>query len=287
MSKIIDIIAPAGPLTPQVLTKISEFLQTQGLTARIPENILGEDLLCANDDQTRAQLLQQALLAKDSDFIWCARGGYGLTKLIPSLKKLKKPKIKKTVLGFSDVTALHLFLSQKWGWHTIHGPNASSVVEQKVNKETITATEQIFKGKHHWQYALTPINQSADNANISGDLTGGNLSLIEASLGTFWQIESKKKILLIEEANEWTYRAERSLIHLEQAQAFKNIKALILGNFSHDSSLEEEKITTMLKRFAEQQNFPIFRSNFFGHGQQNAPWIYGPAKIENHQLIQK
>lgn len=284
-SKIIDIIAPSGTFPENVLHKISKYLEEQGLNARIPENILGKDLLCANTDEQRAKLLQQAILSNDSNFIWSARGGYGLTKLIPTLKNLK-PNQQKTFLGFSDATALHLFATQEWGWHTIHGPSAKQVVEHNVSKESLDKVHQIFAGNFTCEYTLNPINQAAKNIEIKAELTGGNLAIIEAGLGTCWHINTNNKILMLEEANEWTYRIERALVHLQQCDVFKNIKALILGNFSHESDREEQKTKTMLERFANQQDFPIFHTNVFGHGTENCAWSYNTATLSNNRLKQ-
>lgn len=287
MKKIIDVIATSGAFPASDLVKMADFLKSKGFEARIPANILGEDLLCANNETTRLELLKQALYSTDSDLIWCVRGGYGATPLLPGLKDLAPPQLKKNLIGFSDITALHLFLTQQWGWQTTHGAALRQLAERNINTESLLLNEALLSGGIEVDQSLTPLNTAAQNVHISGVLTGGNLKLIEASLGTFWQINAQDKILMLEEVSEFDYRVARSLVHLEQAGVLKQIKALVLGCFNYDNHPEQEvKIQKYLDEFAKMQSFPVFRALFFGHTQINNPWKYAPAQIEGLRLIQ-
>ncbi len=285
MSKIVDIVAPSGAFAAELLPKITAFLQQYGMVARIPEDILGQDLLSANTDSVRLALLKKALLAEDSDFIWCVRGGSGATRLLPGLKEVKSPLHKKTLMGFSDITALHLFLKQAWGWETIHGPTARQVIAGDVSAAGIG---QLLQGiTTQVDYPIRPMNQAAEQVQGSGTLTGGNLKLVESSLSTFWQIDTQNKILMLEDINELAYRVDRSLVHLWQAGLFYQLKALIFGDFTHSDPAEVSKVTAVLERFATEMNIPVFRGQFFGHGTHNAPWKYAAAEINQGVLRQR
>lgn len=286
---IIDIIAPSGPFPAQDIPILRAYIESKGHTARISEHILGPDLLSANSDAERFAQLKAALLAEDSDLIWCARGGYGTTRLLPELIQLTPPKKKKTLIGFSDITALHLFLSEHWGWQTLHGPTLGQMTKADLGKKSIQLTEALlFNHKPVINYALTPFNAAAKSGlSLQAVLSGGNLKLIEASLGTIWQINTQPKILVLEEINEYDYRVDRSLVHLAQAQVFDSVHAIILGDFTHEIPNYEDKIKAVLKRFAESLNIPVFRLPGVGHGKENLPWFYKNAMIQEQHLKQQ
>lgn len=287
---LVDVIAPSGSFEASFLEEAQNYLEAKGLQVRIPKHILGEDLFSANTDAMRGAQLKAALLAPDSRFVWPVRGGYGITRILPVLKELPIPPLKKTLMGFSDVTALHLFLTQKWGWNTVHGASLMQTVEKRMTEESLKQTEALlFSGVSHLDYEITPLNVAARaNSVTSGVLTGGNLKIVESGLATFWQVDAKDKILILEDVNEHAYRLDRILVHLEQAGIFQSIRALIFGDFTMENKPEEEeKIEKTLARFSALQRFPIFRLPGIGHGKANFPWIYGPAKINSHRLQQK
>lgn len=122
LGDVVDLIAPGFGSSPSEIRGAVRFLKSWGLSPRVPKDLLGTDVLCSNSDVRRFRFLQRALLAADSKAIWCLRGGYGANRLLPFLDELKIPAQNKVLLGYSDVTSLHLFLNHQWGWNTIHGP---------------------------------------------------------------------------------------------------------------------------------------------------------------------
>ncbi|MCX7122827.1 MAG: LD-carboxypeptidase [Gammaproteobacteria bacterium] len=285
---IIDVIAPSGSFPAADVAALRAYIESKGHTARIPDQILGPDLLAANSDAERFKQLKAALYAEDSTIIWCVRGGYGATRLLPDLQALPPPKHQKILIGFSDITALHLFLSQKWGWPTLHGASLRQMAKADLNAHSIQLTEAlVFEKKPIINYALMPMNPAAQNSiSIEAALTGGNLKLLEASLGTSWQINTQPKILILEEINEYDYRVDRSLVHLAQAQVFESVSAIILGDFTHEFPAHEAKLEAVLKRFAHEIRLPVFRRPGIGHGTENLPWLYAPAQLNASRLIQ-
>ncbi|WP_010597494.1 LD-carboxypeptidase [Rickettsiella massiliensis] len=106
---IIDLIAPAGRCPAEALQKVDTLLHHWQLIPRRDPKLLGDDLLCANSDEERFSQLKQALYNTDSSAVWCLRGGYGCTRLIPNLLPVAPPTLNKLFIGFSDITTLHLF----------------------------------------------------------------------------------------------------------------------------------------------------------------------------------
>src|SRR5579862_2080635 len=104
---VVDVIAPGFRCTDEQLRGGIEYLQGQGLVARVPADLFGEDLLCANSDRQRFAQLRKALFARDSRALWCVRGGYGAIRIIQRLQALKPPSQAKLLIGYSDATTLH------------------------------------------------------------------------------------------------------------------------------------------------------------------------------------
>lgn len=283
-NSIVDIIAPASGITDtSIIEKVKSLLASWQLTPRIAPDIFGPDLLCANSDEKRLQKLKGALLNSSSQAIWCLRGGYGCTRLIPFLLKLIPPEKSKLFIGFSDITGLHLFLQQKWRWQTVHGPTLNQVVHHLIEEENINELKKVIFGQlHELTYLLTPYHKPATLDSIQTSLTGGSLSLVQTSLGTDWQIEAKDKILFLEDVNEVAYRIDRMLQHLQQSGMFTHVKAILFGDFTFSTKLEEEKkIQAVLERFAKEQNFPVLRCPNIGHGKRNRCLPFGiPALLD-------
>ena len=271
-NSIVDVIAPASQVTDKaIIEKVKTLFSSWQLIPRISPDLFGPDLLCANSDEQRFQQLKNALLNLTSDAIWCLRGGYGSTRLISSLLKLTTPKKCKLFIGFSDITALHLFLQQKWHWQTLHGPTLNQVTHHVIPSENIIELKKIiFEQLPELKYFLNPYQKSNSLDLIQAPITGGSLSLVQTSLGTDWQIETKEKILFLEDVNEAAYRIDRMLQQLQQSGILNHIKALLFGDFTFAIKPEEEKkIQTVLERFAMEQNFPVLRCAGIGHGKQN------------------
>lgn len=227
----------------------------------------------STDDLTRYKCLEETLLSNEDSVVWALRGGYGAAKLIPYLRLLQKPKKEKWFIGFSDMTALHLFLTQEWGWKTIHGSNIVEVLDPlKDRNNFIKIAEIITKNKKQIRIkGLRALNQSAKSGKIvTGNITGGNLTIIQTSIGTDWQIKTANKILFIEDVGVKAYQLDRSLYHLKQAGVLDGIHAIVFGACGCD----DQNILTVLTNFAAVLPVPVFKTNKFGHERINEPIIY-------------
>jgi len=195
---------------------------------------------------------------------------------IPHLIKLKPPKRPKLFVGFSDITSLHLFLSQSWGWPVIHGRTISQLsIALKQTKDRAFLKDLIFGRKESKTFKnLVPLNKSATQAlSLSGVITGGNLRMIQSSLGTPWEIRPKGKILFIEDVSERGYSLDRMFEQLIQARLFDNrIKAIIFGDFTDGKEKNGNDLTSdALLRFASRVPYPVLKGLPAGHGEINYP----------------
>jgi muramoyltetrapeptide carboxypeptidase len=268
-----------------ILDKVITLIQQWGYRARYSPTLFGEHPLYANTDDYRLENLVQALYAEDSSIIWCLRGGSGTTRLIPFLETLAPPKHHKMLIGLSDVTALLLFLSQKWGWQPIHAPTAHYAALNKLTPDALDAVRQIIQGKTtevHYE-GLMPLNSAAKSSQVvEGLLTGGNLSLVEYSIGTSWQMDSRDRILFFEDINEPAYRIAERLEHLRQALLFHNAKGILFGDFFHEEAdkYRPELVEFVLTEFSQKTEIPCFSGLPVGHRDFCRPLIVnGLAKL--------
>lgn len=219
-------------------------------------------------DTKRLVLLQKALHNPSTSIIWGYRGGYGSARLIEGLEKTKPPKNPKLFVGYSDLTALHLFFSQRWNWKTLHAPVAKEFIHKRSNFDLLKDVLE-KKEKRLILDDLVPLNKHAKGTH--GLLTGGNLTILSTSVGTSWQIQANDKIIFIEDVGEKGYQVDRYLLHLRQAGVFDHARAVIFGDFANPS---DTHVTYALERFASEVPIPVFKSSQFGHGTINRPLLY-------------
>jgi muramoyltetrapeptide carboxypeptidase len=276
---IVDLIATGYGVKSEDLPKYSEVIRSLGLIPRIPDDLLGEDLFCSNRQEIRQKHLINALTAEDSKAIWCIKGGYGTSALLPELYKLQQPLLNKLVIGFSDITVLHLFLNNHWGWASVHGTVLFNFVEKNVDETTLNKTKDLIFGRVNAQkHILTPLNLPAKKLDhpIGAPVTGGNLKLITTSIGTKWQLKGENRILMLEDVDEASYRVERMLLQLKQSEILNGVVAILMGEFRSDKGQEDqEKMKPVSLRFAENSDIPIYEIDGIGHSERNYPMPLG------------
>jgi muramoyltetrapeptide carboxypeptidase len=216
-------------------------------------------------------------LESEANVLWCLRGGWGSMRLLPFLDTLTPPKKPKLLIGFSDITSLHLFFTQKWNWPTLHGRTISQLSlnwsqneEQEVWKKVITGELKELNFNK-----LQPLNAAAKKTQIiKSTLTGGNLRMVQSSIGTPWQIDVKNKILFLEDVSERGYSVDRMFEQMLQMNLLKqDPAAVIFGSFTEGLEKNgEDLIPKALERFAQKVDYPVLSGLPCGHGvHQNYP----------------
>ena len=277
---VVDLVAPGfAPSRSEVRGAVS-FLRGWGLRPRVAPSLLGHDVLCSNTDKKRFQFLRKALLCKDSKAIWCLRGGYGANRLLPDLNGLRRPSQSKVLIGYSDVTTLHLFLNHKWGWNSIHGPlldrfgqGEGRPRDEKEMKALLFGEKKLLEFSE-----LRPINGKASRAEtFRAQITGGNLTTWVSSLGTPWEASPRGKILFFEDIGEQGRKVDRRLVQMEQAGHLRGVRAMIFGEFIGGAQSNGRYLwRDVIKRFASQAPFPVFDHFPAGHGPAQRPIPFGP-----------
>lgn len=282
---IIDVVAPGYPTKPEEIQGAHDFLLKWKLVPRIPQDIVKPHFLHAHEDEERFDFLKAAIQSKDSNTIWCLRGGYGSNRLLPHLAKMKKPKEQKLLIGISDISSLHTFVTQEWGWVTVHGPLldrlGKNLVAPKYEKEL---KDMLFGKTTHIEFKnLKALNKAAkQSATVKGKVTGGNLTVIQSTLGTPWQIETAGKFLFIEDLGERGYRIDRMLEQFRQAGLLKKCKGLLLGDFigGEEPATGQNNFNKVFKRWSEDLEIPVFQGLQAGHAAIQRPVPFNaPAEL--------
>lgn len=276
---LVDIVAPGSACGLAELLGASQSLKEMGLVPRYSRDLFqGKNPILSAPDSHRFLQLKRALLDSQSEAVWCLRGGYGSLRLLPELSKLTPPKKTKLFIGYSDITSLHIFLQQQWGWSTLHAP-----VLERLGKQQMSARERralfslMFGSQKEISYKLKPLNARARRPHrLKSTLTGGNLSVLQSGIGTEWQVEPRGKFLFIEDIFEKPHRVDRMLHHFLQAGLFEGCHGVLFGDFI----LEDKKLLQLMWRkvvgpFVEKLKIPALKGLPCGHGPLQMPLPFG------------
>lgn len=231
----IALIAPASHTPRERVEKGIAFLERAGFVVQHRADLFATHRYFAGDDARRAAELEDALCDPTIRAIFCVRGGYGVTRILPrlSLERLRRDATPKIILGYSDLTALHSFVHQHLGWHTFYGPTVAYHLGF------------VAEAPENWENALHAVSSpiplgtvSAPNLRVikpgtaRGPLLGGCLTLVHASLATSYAPNLTNAILFLEDRGEKIYALDRMLTHLTQSDTLRDVRGILFGDVS-------------------------------------------------------
>ena len=274
----IHIIATGRKIDAASVQYAVKVLEAWGLEVSTGDFLISTDhsYLSASDEHRLADL-QKAFNDPTIKAILCARGGYGTTRILDDLDFSLLRKYPKWIVGFSDITALHLLL-YKNDIPSIHG--TMPVLFEAEEKSSLESLRHVLFGESVFIHTESSPQNSYGDA--TGHLIGGNLSLIVDSLGTSSQPDFTNSILVLEEIDEFYYKIDRMLTQLKRAGVFQKLNGLILGHFTniHNSDLAfGETIEAMIERVIGDRSIPIAFNFPIGHAQPNLAWRHGLRAI--------
>jgi muramoyltetrapeptide carboxypeptidase len=279
----VRIVAPAGRGSPANLSSIKAYVESLGLVAQISDNIYGDSPFYSNTDEFRAQDLIAAIRDPLCKIIWCIRGGSGCIRLVPFLDKefsSSPPAEPKLLIGYSDITALHLYVSKNFRWPTMHGPMLEGIVNGQYDPtgQSVTLLKDLIFDRINevFEPTMTRLDSRDPIGTISTEVIGGNLTLVETSVATGWEINGTGKIIFLEDVGEAAYSMERSLDHMKQAGVFASAAAVVFGDFTDPDSAALMELA--LQRFADDEEYvtcPVFSLKGIGHSSTNIPLPFG------------
>lgn len=275
---VVDVIAPAGPFDAEAFKRGLQALWDAGFAPRHRDDIFDRDGFLAGSDERRRTELLDALRAPDSRIVWCARGGYGTTRLLPDLPLDLVRDAGKLLVGFSDITALHA----RWftaGVSSLHGSMITRLATEP--DDVVSRLFSLVRGEAG--DATGPLEgRSLVPGSAEGVLFGGNLALLAALCGTPFQPDLRGTILFLEDIGERPYRIDRLLTQCRQAGLLDGIAGLALGEFSECAGPEGATADAVLSEFAQSLGVPTISALPCGHGRVNMALPFGrPARLDS------
>ena len=287
---LITLIAPGGPLTDKKIHLATQNISALGFKVKLSKNLRAKRGHMAGSDSQRLADLHSAFSDKETKAIWCVRGGDGCNRLLPDIDYRLIKRNAKALIGFSDITALISGIHRKTGLVGFHGPigawdftdynkdNLIPILVNGGNRHVIRGsekTETIFTGKG------------------TGELIGGNLSVLTALSGTGYDHDFKDKIVFIEDVGEKPRRIDRMLTQLRQANNLKKANGIILGEFDNCNPSKGDNSLSLIDTLKDRLinlNIPILYNFPFGHDKNLCTFPIGieaELDAENQQITLK
>ena len=282
----IRIVSPAGKVQKDKILPGIELLQDEGFEVLIGKHVFDKHFQYAGTDQQRATDLQEAINDPLAKAILCARGGYGTVRIIEKLNFSEILKYPKWLIGFSDVTVLHAVLN-KLGMASIHGSMPGFFLEnKKTTRSFLSLVELLSSGRSRCEVADHKMNRKGI---CSGELAGGNLSLLYSLQGTPWQLETSGKILIIEDVAEYFYHLDRMMQNLKMTGQLRNLAGMVVGGFTEMKDNESpfgKTASEIILEAVSDYDFPICFDFPVGHIPKNlAVMLGGSYQLEVSESV--
>ncbi len=272
----LGVFAPASPFDPQRFEIGSAVLQTR-FPLKLHPQLLEQQGFLAGSDSVRLAAIDALLDDPAVSGLIAARGGYGVTRLLPHLDWSRFARAQKPIVGFSDLTALHLGLHHHLGLQSIHGPVVTQFAD--LGQDALDSLALALQNAPQIYAADGPVVAAG---RAQGPLVGGCLSLVAALVGTPLLDWPTPPILALEDIGEAPYRIDRMLTQLRAAHLFKRVAGVVLGDFirCEPKPGEPTALQVLTERLGDL-GIPVLAGLPFGHGTRNLAWIHGaPAVLD-------
>jgi muramoyltetrapeptide carboxypeptidase len=268
----IGLIAPAGFMPFEKMETCIETLQEWGYNLAFGNTIhsLSQNYFSGTDEERLADL-QKMLDDKNIKAVLCARGGYGFSRIIDKISFKKFKKNPKWIIGFSDVTVLHSHIFSNYKIATLHAPMAAAFNEGGFSQPYVQSLKTALEG--------TPADYEVAGHNLNkegkakGILVGGNLCLLAHLIGSGSDINTKNKILFLEDVGEYLYNVDRLFLQLKRSGKLDKLKGLIIGGFTDSKDTERPFGLTsayeIIYEHVKDYDFPICFGFPVSHSKEN------------------
>ena len=269
----VAIVCTARKFMPEDAIPAKELLESWGLKIKLGTTIGLDSCQLGGTDAERAADFQNMMDDDNIKAIWCSRGGYGTVRIIDMLDFTKFKKHPKWIMGFSDVTVLHSHANVE-RVATLHSIMPFTVPKAPQNvKETLR--KALFG--EHIEYKVPTVSYNV-KGKATGEIVGGNLSILYSLLGSKSSLDMKDKILYIEDLDEYLYHIDRMMQNMKRNGYFDNVKGLIVGGMTdmHDNEIPfGQNAVQIITAIASQYNIPIAFNFPAGHMKDNRTLVLG------------
>ena len=262
----IRVLSLSSPVAEERLKSGCDELARLGYAPKLDrDEVLAKHGFFAGSAESRCNALKAAIAEKDTQAIICTRGGYGSNYLLDCLRiEGTAPKI---LCGFSDITSLHAYLWQNFRWVTIHGPMVAAGLDHGADAPEgydPESFERALAASKGWSVALK--GESISAGSSEGTLLGGCLNLVEATIGTPWELDTRGSILILEDRAMKPWQVDRALMHLKQAGKLRGVTGIVLGDFPESNPpAGTETVKDVVRRVLAPLGVPIVFGAPIGH----------------------
>jgi len=271
----VAIISPSFFIDEEKIVEAVTLMDKWGLKVHIGKNALKRNGTFAGSDEERLSDLQEATSDPGIKAVICSRGGYGVSRIISKVDFSPLKKYPKWYVGFSDITVLHMWLSEVCGVISVHGEMPLNFNKSRSSGNALTSLQQALFGNLQpcvWE------GQFYNSGKVTGEMTGGNLSLIYSLLGTPAEPQTDGKILFLEETGEYYYHIDRMLTSLKLAGKLERLSAMVIGGMNDlvDSKIQwSMSIEDTILGIIHEYSYPIFFNFPAGHVSDNRAFYVG------------
>ena len=284
----IGVVAPSSPIIGnniEELNKAKEIVERSGFKVKYSKNLFSNTNGYSSTAKEKADDINEMFAEKQVKMIWCAKGGNNSNSTFEYLDYELIKKNPKIICGYSDITSITNMITEKTGLVTFSGTNFKTIATDETDFSYKQALNRFVNGS----LELGTENEeyiTIQEGKTSGELIGGNLSLIRGMVAGKYSLDFTDKILFLEELGFETDPAGTSnnLYYMKQNGVFDKIKGLWIGNYEHESGILLEKIITDV--LEGEYKFPIIKSNNFGHIERKTVIPIGTkAEINTNEKV--
>ena len=272
----IGITCPAGFITLEEVQPAVQLMQSWGFKVEVGKTVGKRSFTFGGTDEERLEDLQYLLNNPNIKAIMCARGGYGVVRIIDALDFHQFKSNPKWIIGFSDITVLHSHINRNLHVVTLHSKMCNSFpadwnLAEPIQVETIESIKKALTGeKMSYTSSVSTYNRLG---KATSELIGGNLSLIATLAGTKSDLITKNKILFLEDTHEQLYNLDRMFYNLKRSGKLEHLQGLIIGGFNPkpDDAGEEfgKTIQDIVLEKVAAYNYPVCFDFPVGHQKNN------------------
>ncbi len=271
----IGVVAPSGAVQDESLDAGVHALVREGFRVELAKGILERKGYLAGENETRARALEHFFLRDDIRAILCARGGFGSVQLLPLIDARTISLHPKIFVGYSDVSALLIWLSQNCGLVTFHGPMVAVDIARGMKGRTRDFFWDTLCGNcKTWQVRVSKTVRPGTGV-VQAEMIGGCLSTVVTTLGTPFEIQTIGRILFLEDVGEKAYRIERMMTHLKMAGKLDGVAGVVFGQFTDCGVGEERGVAEIIEDLFRDVSYPVLSGLCAGHTEENLLLPFG------------
>ncbi|MBS4534840.1 LD-carboxypeptidase [Clostridium sp. D2Q-14] len=280
----IGLVAPASDAPKGNVNKSIKYLKSIGFKVKVGESCYSKKGFLAGKDVLRAKNINEMFVDKSVDAVFCIRGGYGVHRILDKIDYNLIKENPKIFMGYSDITALHIAINKICDLITFHGPMTVSDMKDGLDELSLQYLKKIIMTSND----LIEVNNPKENkiktlvkGKVEGEIIGGNLALVSATIGTPYEIDTDDKIFFIEDIGEYTFSIDRMLMQLKLAGKLDNLRGIVLGDFNNCIP-QDKNDHTLIEVFQDilvPLNIPIIYNLKSGHCTPNIVLPLG-GKVE-------